>query len=46
MYRAKRRGRDGMPVRAFENAVYYVFANSVGPQGGGKWSAGDSKMSG
>jgi hypothetical protein len=23
---------------------YYVFANSVGPQGGGKWSAGDSKI--
>jgi predicted amidohydrolase len=31
-------------VRAFENAVYYVFANSVGPQGDGKWSAGDSKI--
>jgi predicted amidohydrolase len=42
--RAKRRGRDGVPARAFENAVYYVFANSVGPQGGGKWSAGDSKF--
>ncbi len=42
--RAKRRGRDGMAVRAFENAVYYVFANSVGPQGCGKWSAGDSKI--
>jgi predicted amidohydrolase len=42
--KAKRRGRDGMPVRAFENAVFYVFANSVGPQGGGKWSAGDSKI--
>lgn len=42
--RAKRRGRDGIPVRAFENAVYYVFANSVGPQGGGKRSAGDSKI--
>ncbi len=42
--RAKWRGRDGMAVRAFENAVYYVFANSVGPQGGGKWSAGDSKI--
>jgi predicted amidohydrolase len=40
----KRGGRDGMAVRAFENAVYYVFANSVGPQGGGKWSAGDSKI--
>ena len=42
--RAKRNGRDGIPVRAFENAIYYVFANSVGPQGGGKWSAGDSKI--
>jgi predicted amidohydrolase len=42
--RAKRGGRDGMPVRAFENAVFYAFANSVGPQGGGKWSAGDSKI--
>ncbi len=42
--RAKHRGRDGIPVRAFENAAFYVFANSVGPQGGGKWSAGDSKI--
>jgi predicted amidohydrolase len=42
--RAKRHGRDGIPVRSFENAVFYVFANSVGPQGGGKWSAGDSKI--
>ncbi|MBX3734057.1 MAG: carbon-nitrogen hydrolase family protein [Verrucomicrobiae bacterium] len=42
--RTKRRGRDGMVVRAFENAVFYVFANSVGPQGGGRWSAGDSKI--
>ena len=42
--RAKRGGRDGIPVRAFENAIYYVFANTVGPQGGGKWSAGDSKI--
>lgn len=42
--RAKRRGRDGIAVRAFENAVFYVFANCVGPQGGGKWSAGDSKI--
>jgi predicted amidohydrolase len=42
--RAKRQGRDGIPVRAFENATYYVFANSVGPQGGGRWSAGDSKI--
>ncbi len=41
---AKRRGRDGIPVRAFENGIYYVFANSVGPQGGDKWSAGDSKI--
>jgi predicted amidohydrolase len=42
--KAKRRGRDGIVARAFENAVYYVFANTVGPQGGGKWSAGDSKI--
>ena len=42
--RAKRDGRDGVVARAFENAIYYVFANSVGPQGGGKWSAGDSKI--
>jgi len=42
--RKKRNGRDGVVARAFENAIYYVFANSVGPQGGGKWSAGDSKM--
>jgi predicted amidohydrolase len=31
-------------VRAFENEVFYVFANSVGPQGNGLWSAGDSKI--
>lgn len=42
--KAKRGGRDGIAVRAFENQVYYVFANSVGPQGGGLWSAGDSKI--
>ncbi len=42
--RTKRRGRDGIAVRAFENAVFYVFANSVGPQGDGLWSAGDSKI--
>jgi len=42
--KAKRGGRDGIDVRAFENAIYYVFANSVGPQGGGRWSAGDSKI--
>lgn len=42
--RRKRNGRDGIAVRAFENAAFYVFANSVGPQGGGKWSAGDSKI--
>jgi len=44
--RRKRGGRDGIGVRAFENAVPYVFANSVGPQGGGRWSAGDSKIVG
>jgi predicted amidohydrolase len=42
--RKKRGGRDGVVARAFENAIYYVFANSVGPQGEGKWSAGDSKI--
>ena len=42
--RRKRGGRDGIVARAFENAIYYVFANSVGPQGGGQWSAGDSKI--
>jgi len=42
--RRKRGGRDGIAVRAFENAIFYVFANSVGRQGGGKWSAGDSKI--
>jgi predicted amidohydrolase len=40
----KRGGRDGIAVRAFENQIYYVFANSVGPQGGALWSAGDSKI--
>lgn len=40
----KRRGRDGIAVRSFENEVYYVFANSVGRQGAGRWSAGDSKI--
>jgi predicted amidohydrolase len=42
--RRKRGGHDGIVARAFENAAYYVFANSVGPQGGGLWSAGDSKI--
>lgn len=40
----KRGGRDGIATRAFENEVYYIFANSVGPQGDGLWSAGDSKI--
>jgi predicted amidohydrolase len=44
--KAKRRGRDGIAVRAFENQIFYVFANSVGPQGQGLWSAGDSKIVG
>lgn len=44
--KAKRHGRDGIAVRAFENQVFYVFANSVGPQGEGLWSAGDSKIVG
>jgi predicted amidohydrolase len=42
--KSKRRGRDGIAARAFENEVYYVFANSVGSQGDGLWSAGDSKI--
>ena len=42
--RTKRGGRDGIALRAFENQVFYVFANSVGPQRGGVWSAGDSKI--
>ncbi len=42
--KAKRGGRDGIDARAFENAIYYVFANSVGSQGRGRWSAGDSKI--
>jgi predicted amidohydrolase len=42
--RAKRGGKDGISARAFENAIYYVFANSVGPQGKQMWSAGDSKI--
>ena len=44
--KTKRKGRDGIAVRAFENQIYYVFANSVGPQGDGLWSAGDSKIVG
>lgn len=44
--KAKRRGRDGIAVRAFENQIYYIFANSVGSQGRGLWSAGDSKIVG
>jgi predicted amidohydrolase len=42
--RKKRGGADGIAARAFENAIYYAFANSVGPQAPGKWSAGDSKI--
>jgi hypothetical protein len=44
--RRKRGGRDGIVARAFENAIYYVFANSVGPQASNMWSAGDSKIIG
>jgi len=44
--KTKRGGRDGIAVRAFENQVFYIFANSVGPQGGELWSAGDSKIVG
>ena len=42
--KTKRGGRDGIAVRAFENQIFYAFANSVGPQGDGLWSAGDSKI--
>ncbi|HRI15672.1 MAG TPA: carbon-nitrogen hydrolase family protein [Verrucomicrobiota bacterium] len=42
--KTKRGGRDGIAVRAFENQVFYVFANSVGRQSRGLWSAGDSKI--
>jgi predicted amidohydrolase len=42
--RRKRGGKDGIAARAFENSIYYVFANSVGRQGQGRWSAGDSKI--
>jgi predicted amidohydrolase len=42
--KGKRGGRNGIAARAFENQVFYVFANSVGPQGSGLWSAGDSKI--
>jgi predicted amidohydrolase len=42
--KTKRQGNDGITARAFENQIFYVFANSVGPQGGGCWSAGDSKI--
>ncbi|MGE3308376.1 MAG: carbon-nitrogen hydrolase family protein [Limisphaerales bacterium] len=42
--KTKRAGRDGIAIRAFENQVFYVFANSVGPQGDTLWSAGDSKI--
>jgi predicted amidohydrolase len=44
--KGKRHGRDGIAIRAFENEIFYVFANSVGRQGPGLWSAGDSKMVG
>jgi predicted amidohydrolase len=44
--KCKQGGKDGIAARAFENAIFYVFANSVGPQGGGLWSAGDSKIVG
>jgi predicted amidohydrolase len=44
--KAKRHGRDGIVTRAFENQIFYVFSNSVGAQGDGLWSAGDSKIVG
>ncbi len=42
--KTKRGGHDGIAIRAFENQAFYVFANSVGPQGDELWSAGDSKI--
>lgn len=42
--KSKRGGKDGVVARAFENQIFYVFANSVGPQGNNLWSAGDSKI--
>src|SRR5688572_28240254 len=42
--KTKRNGRDGIAARAFENQIYYIFANSVGPQRANLWSAGDSKI--
>lgn len=42
--KSKRGGKDGAVARAFENQIFYVFANSVGPQGNNLWSAGDSKI--
>lgn len=42
--KTKHRGKDGIVARAFENQIYYVFANSVGAQGNALWSAGDSKI--
>jgi omega-amidase len=42
--KTKRHGLDGIASRAFENQIYYIFANSVGPQGDNLWSAGDSKI--
>ncbi len=44
--KTKRRGRDGIVARAFENEIFYVFANSVGPQDESLWSAGDTKIVG
>jgi predicted amidohydrolase len=41
---SKHGGKDGIAIRAFENSIYYVFSNSVGAQGHGKWSAGDTKI--
>lgn len=42
----RRSGTDATASRCAlsENQIFYVFVNSVGPQGGGKWSAGDSKI--
>lgn len=42
--KAKRKGHDGVTARAFENAIFYIFANTVGAQGSRRWSAGDTKI--
>jgi predicted amidohydrolase len=43
---AARRRADAVLLPECATTGYYVFANSVGPQGAGMWSAGDSKIVG